>query len=162
MKKRTKHMLFVIAAIWLIGIILLLSSCVTRKACEAKFGACGEVIINERYTKPDTITKTTPAQYFTVPMPAPLLVFLRDTLTDTLNQPIQPRLYQPDSNVWVFRRPDGRFELKYRCPEQEVIFSYKPKIVEVTKWRTEERIPWWIWAIVGACGLITLLVLLRK
>jgi len=165
MKKRTKHLLFVIAVIWLIGTILLLSSCATRKRCESKFGVCGDILPMEiNPTKYDTcyITNERTAT-FTVPLP---VFFGQETEPTVREIRTVPRVFSSNGVrlEWV---NDSTF--KATCQAETVQVKGKDRIVPVPQYKikTVEVKPawhygWQWWLLAGVIGFFLCLILVRR
>lgn len=134
---------------------LFLASCVTRKACESKFGHCGQI---------ETRTVTT-YRDSTIYLPG---LGLRDTFylpTDTFFKPQVRTVYDSTGRLQLTWYRDAYNRVVADCnakPDTIEIEKASEKTIEYLEKTVEKDvIPWYVWGIIGVLAVLLILALAR-
>lgn len=95
---------------------------------------------------------------------------LRDPIKETINKYI-PKLITIESlnldtlgikaSIW-YDKNSRRLSYSIYKNEQHIVAEKKVKTLTITKTEVINKVPWWVWVIVIALSLITVMALLRK
>ena len=154
-RKEQRFAFAVIAVAVVIAVLASLSGCVTRKACEAKFGVCGDIApltetveYRDVFLPAKTVTDT-----FRFPMPMP--VFFGESTDSTVRLfRTVPRVHS-SKNVRLEWMNDSTLVASATCDSARVRgvdrvitkTQIKEKTVEV------EVTPRWVWFVIGGFAL---------